>query len=214
MTEPIKFINAPISIYQSKERSRNGKPSRRVFITVSDLAAIPDELFAVKISQSRNPALAGKAVFKYFSYRLNDETPFASLAPNGTTMATPVGDLKAQVVSKFGQLPDAKFTVAINMNGAFANIKTADGTFTIFDEKEFPQTHGKPNYYVKTDTLANVEIESATSANGPYYRVKLETEASSNDVFVRAQRSRVWGAEDDAEDVAAPAEEENAGGAW
>ena len=69
MTEPI-VIKGPISIFQTA--GMNGRPSRRLFIDVKDLSTIPDELFAVKISQSKNPSLAGKFVFKLFRYIFND----------------------------------------------------------------------------------------------------------------------------------------------
>ena len=56
MTESIIFADKPISIFQSA--GMNGKPSRQLFIDIADLASVPEELFALKVSQSKNPELA------------------------------------------------------------------------------------------------------------------------------------------------------------
>lgn len=192
MTEPIKFENASISIFQ--QDGLNGKPSRRVFIAVEDLAAVPDELFAIKMSQSRNPELAGKAVFKYFSYKVSKDAPFSALAPTGTTVATPTAETKAAVMAKLGALPDVEFSIAMNMNGQFGNIKTPEGVYTIFDDKEFPATQGKPGYYLKSGTLATVTLTLAQGQHSEYYQVALATDSGPADIFVTAGKSKVWGA--------------------
>lgn len=210
MTEPITFKNAPISVFQNK--GMNGGPSRRLFITVTDINTIPDELFAVKVSQSKNPALAGKPVFKYFSYKVNDDSPFTTLAPNGATVATPTSELKAQAIAKLAAIPGVKFSLTINMNGKFGNIATPEGVFTIFDDAEFPATEGKPDYYLKSGTIADVELEKAESQYGPYYQVRLSTEQGPDDIFQRGGKSKVWGATDGAADVAD--EDTNPGAAW
>ena len=191
MTEPI-VINGPISIFQTA--GMNGRPSRRLFIDVKDLATIPDELFAVKISQSKNPSLAGKPVFKHFSYKVNENTPFSALAPDTTTLATPVSEIRTSVVTKLGALPGAVFSLNITLNGSFANIATSDGLYTIFDDKEFPATEGKPGYYVASGTPAEVTITEAQSQYGPYYRTSIKTALSPDEVFVKAGNSKVWGA--------------------
>lgn len=216
MSEPIKFENVPLSVYQ--QQGLNGGPSRRVFIEVTDLATIPEELFAIKMSQSKNPELAGKPMFKYFGYKVNENTPFSALAPTGTTLATPVSENKQNVIGKLGQLPDAKFSLAINLNGTFANIKAGDGVlYTIFDDKEFAQTDGKPGYYIKKGAVGTVELEMATSQFGPYYQVHLSTDLNPDDLFVRAGKSKVWGGAADTTDIPMPTAEDepvNDGGVW
>ena len=194
MSEPIVH-NVPISVFQG--HNMNGDPSRRVFIHVKDLSTVPDELFAVKISQSKKPELAGRAVFKYFSYKPNDEAPFSSLAPANTTLQTPVAELKALALGNLAKLPDAVFSLAINMNGRFGNIKTPKGTYLLFDDERFPQSEGKPGYYLKGETEATVTLTQAAGQHCSYYRVQLETEQSPDEIFVKSGQSRVWGAEDD-----------------
>lgn len=214
MTDTIKFSKAPISIYKSTDM--NGQISRRLFITIEDLNTIPEELFKVKISQSQNPALAGKAVFKYFSYKINEESAFSPLAPDGTTTATPLGELKAAVVAKLGAIPGAKFSVAINMNGRFGNITTSDGEYTVFDNEQFAANEGNPpKYYLKSGVIADVTLTEATSKYGPYYRINLATDASPDDIFQKTSRAKVYGQDsDDIEDTVAPAAEDTAGSVW
>lgn len=215
MTEPI-VINGPISIFQTA--GMNGRPSRRLFIDVTNLAAIPDKLFAVKISQSKNPNLAGKPVFKHFSYRVSENEPFSALAPETTTLATPVSEIKAAVVGKLGALPSAKFSLNITLNGTFANIQTSEGVFTIYDDKEFPATEGKPGYYVASGTEAEVTITEATSQYGPYYRTSIKTSLSPDEVFVKAGKGKVWGADNlgggDVAEPTATGAEVNDGTVW
>lgn len=211
MAEPI-VIKGPISIFQTA--GMNGRPSRRLFIEVTDLAAIPEELFAVKISQSKNPSLAGKPVFKYFSYKVNENTPFSALAPENTTLATPVSEIKSAVVSKLGALPGAKYSLNISLNGTFANIETSEGIYTIFDDKEFPATEGKPGYYVASGTEAEVTITKAQSQYGPYYRTSIKTDLSPDEVFVKAGKGKIWGAENQGGISTTAAEGTNDGAVW
>ena len=212
MTEPI-VIKGPISIFQTA--GMNGRPSRRLFIDVKDLAVIPEELFAVKISQSKNPSLAGKPVFKYFSYKVNENTPFSALAPDTTTLATPVSEIRAAVLAKLGALPGAVFSLNITLNGTFANIATSDGLYTIFDDKEFSATEGKPGYYVATGTPAEVTITKAKSQYGPYFRTSIKTALSPDEVFVKAGKGKVWGAgTSESHSVTETAAETNDGAVW
>lgn len=213
MTDTIKFSNAPISIYKST--GMNGQISRRLFIAIEDLNTIPEELFKVKVSQSQNPALAGKPVFKYFSYKINEESAFSPLAPDGTTTATPLGELKAAVLAKLGAIPGAKFSVAINMNGRFGNISTTEGVFTVFDNEQFVANEGNPPYFLKSGVTADVTLTEATSQYGPYYRIDLSTDASPDDIFQTASRAKVYGQDSDGvADTAAPAAEDTAGSVW
>lgn len=212
MTEPI-VIKGPISIFQTA--GMNGRPSRRLFIEVKDLAVIPEELFAVKISQSKNPSLAGKPVFKYFSYKVNENTPFSALAPDTTTLATPLSEIRSAVLTKLGALPGAVFSLNIALNGSFANITTSEGLYTIFDDKEFPATEGKPGYYVASGTEAEVTITEAQSQYGPYYRTSIKTALSPDEVFVKAGKGKVWGAgTSESHSVTETAAETNDGAVW
>ena len=66
----IVIVNKPISISTTPAaESMNNKTSRRVHISIADINEIPEELFVVKISQSKKPEKAGKVVFKYLTYR-------------------------------------------------------------------------------------------------------------------------------------------------
>ena len=220
MTEPIKFENVEISVFQGK--GMNGGPSRRLFTTIEDINTIPAELFAIKISQSKKPELSGKPVFKYFSYRTKEDQPFSIKAPESFNLSTPVEDIKDQAVKTFSAMKAAdpkgvSFSVVVNLNGSFTNIDTPEGSYTVFDDKQFPDTEGRPGYYIKRGTKANVELEQATSQYGKYYRVSLSSNEGPDAIFQRAGHSKVWGQEDDGASTGfdnAPATDENDGNVW
>ena len=86
--------NGPISIFKGTGYKGKGV-SRTMFLTPERIEDIPAELFAVKLSQSTNPALAGKAVFRFFGFKFGEATKFETVAPASITMATPLEEIKA-----------------------------------------------------------------------------------------------------------------------
>ena len=79
---PVRFVTG--KGYQGKGISRT------MFLSPSNLADIPEELFAVKLSQSVKAERAGKPVFRFFSYRFTPgEGAYQDLAPTGITLDTP-----------------------------------------------------------------------------------------------------------------------------
>lgn len=192
MTKELE-LTAPIGVFLNKG-NQNYSPSWRLFITVEDLHAVPDDLFAVKVSQSQNPELSGKVVFKYFSFKVNDDAPWSIHAPNNASLTTPPSELKAEVIQKLGHMEDAEKSLAINLPGNFSNILTGDGElYTVFDKKEFPQTDGNPGYYIKQGSVATVKLTEATHLGNKYYQVRLSTDLTPDELFVKAGRSKVWG---------------------
>lgn len=205
-------LTAPIGIFLNKGNA-NYSPSWRMFINVEDLATIPDDLFATKVSQSQNPDLAGKVVFKYFSFKVNDNTPWSIHTPSGTQITTPPAELKQLVVDRLGNMEGVEMSLAINLPGNFCNIDTPEGVFTVFDKKEFPQTDGKPGYYIKSESLVTIHLTEATHLGNKYYQVRLSTDLTPDELFVKAGRGQVWGQDDGGAGVSAVADEESDGGA-
>ena len=189
------LLTAPIGIFQSKA---NGpyKAGHRLFITVEDLESLPDELFATKVSQSQNPELSGKVIFKHFSFKANENSPWTPQTPQGTQPVTPPAELKAQVLEKLGNMENAEFRLTINIPGAFCNIDTPDGRFTIFDKNEFPDRDGNPGYYVKSGSVCNIKLTPASHMGNQYFQVLLSTGLAPDDLFVKSGRAQVWGQED------------------
>lgn len=192
----IVIVNKPISISTTPAaESINNKTSRRVHISIADINEIPEELFAVKISQSKKPEKAGKVVFKYLTYRqAGTEEIRQDFAPNGVTTATPVADIKALFVNFLAQQGlKLEFSVTINLLGNFSNIETPEGRLTIFDNNEFPATEGNPGYYLKAGTIATVSLkEMKSNYGGSFFSVRLKTEQAPAEIFVRGGRAKVY----------------------
>lgn len=206
----------PISIV--KGTSFDGKGvSRTMFLSPADVNAIPEQLFAVKISQSKDPEKAGKCTFKYFSYRFNENQKFTNLAPTGCTLDTELSAIKADVISKFNALAaqggnvqmNPQMSINVNLHGKYTNVTCADGTYAIYDEERFP--HNDPNkvgdapYYIKKDAIVNVHLKGAVSQGNEYLQSTISTVAKSDEIFQKAQAGKVWG-EDDSTPAPAPAE--------
>lgn len=185
MTQPI-VIKAPTTLFVTDQNTR------RLFLQIDDIASVPAELFKVKVSQSKNPDLAGKTMFKYITYKIDSNSSYAQLAPSGITIATPVEEIKEIFVSKVAPLTDATFSVAINMPGRFGRIATATGTFSLFDEEQFVETKGRPPYYMNSGTPCEVTLTEATSQHGPYYRINLRTDLPDSEVFTELRTTQVW----------------------
>jgi len=195
----------PISIIRGTGYQGKGV-SRTMFLTPK-LADIPEELFALKVSQSTNPAKAGKLVFKYFSFRFDENAKYENMAPSEVTLETPLSEVKNLVVSKIGNIPNAQISVNVNLHGSFTNVACADGTYAIYDTEKFknpdPNKDGDAPYYIKGDAIIHVKLKGAVSQGNEYLQSTLSTTASADDIFQKVQAGKVWG-EDDAATSAAP----------
>lgn len=160
---------------------------------------IPEQLFAIKVSQSTNPQKAGKFVFKWLSYRLTEDQTPMDLVPSGVDMATPLADIKAAVVAKINGTPGASVSLNIGLKGKFTSIACADGTFKLYDEEEpdfktdDPNTTGNAPYYIKSDSQIHVKLKGAMSKQGnAYIQTTLSTTSSSSDIFAKPQKGAIW----------------------
>ena len=189
-------VTKPISIFPATKT--NGQPTRRLVISVqpSELSEMPAELFAVKISQSPKPERAGKLVFKYFSFKPSDSTPWSDMASTNFNIATPVEEIKQAVVNALGT-SNAKVQFTVNMPGQFANIETSDGHYSIYDFNE--SADGNLGYYFKGGTVVTVTFTEATHNGNPYYRLSLNAETLAPDeIFARSGKGKRFGEEADA----------------
>ena len=202
---PVRFVTG--KGYQGKGISRT------MFLSPSNLADIPEELFAVKLSQSVKAERAGKPVFRFFSYRFTPgEGAYQDLAPTGITLDTPLSEIKNLVVSKFSNLPTPiEISLAVNLHGKFTNIQCSDGVFALYDEDKFkdpdPEKNGRAPYWIKAGTQVHVKLKGADSVQGnEYLQSTLSTTASADEIFQKAQVGKVWdGIEADAPAVPAAA---------
>lgn len=190
--------DGPISIFRGTGYQGKGV-SRTMFLTPK-LEEIPEQLFALKLSQSTNPAKAGKPVFRYFSFRFDENGKYENFAPEGISLNTPLSEIKNMVISKMGNIPNAQISINVNLHGTFTNVTCADGTFAIYDEEKFPSAdsnkHGNAPYYIKGDANIHVKLKGAVSQGNEYLQSTLSTTATSNDIFQKVQRGKVWGEED------------------
>lgn len=193
-------ITGPISIFKSKGYEGKGI-SRTMFLTPESLEAIPEELFALKISQSSNPALAGKAAFRYFGFKFTDEEKFQSVAPDGLNLSTPLADVKAKVIAGLSLVPEAQYSISVPLKGKFTPVKFADDTFNIYDEAAFPneswEVLGEPPYYLKQDTIVTVKLSGHESRGNEYFRSELSTNATSDEALQKKGAvGKIWGADE------------------
>lgn len=207
----------PISIIRGT--GYEGKGVSRTLFLKPNLADIPEELFALKSSQSKNPAKAGKLVFKYFSFRFDENAKYENLAPSEVTLETPLSDVKNLVVSKIGNIPNAQISVNVNLHGSFTNVTCADGTFAIYDEEKFksadPSKSGDAPYYIKSDAIIRVKLKGAVSQGNEYLQSTLSTTASADDIFQKVQAGKVWGEDSDSSSAAAsPSTDTNTAPVW
>lgn len=172
---------------------------------------IPENLFAIKVSQSTNPQKQGKLVFKFLSYRLTEDQKPIDLVPSGIDMTTPLDKIKAAFVAKINGTPGASVSLNIGLKGKFTNIVCADGTFKLYDEDapEFktdnPETTGNAPYYVKSDAEIHVVLKGAMSKQGnAYIQSTLSTTNTSNEVLAMPTRGAIWNPDGE---TAAPAAE-------
>lgn len=188
-------ITKPISIFPGTKQ--DGTPNRRLVISVTkeELQEIPAALFAVKVSQSSNPAKRGSLRFKYFAFKLNETTPWSDAASTNFNVATPVEEIKTAVIAALVSQPELKVQFTVNMPGKFANIVTSDGPYSIFDFNEAPD--GNLGYYLKGGSVVTVEFTEAIHQNNSYYRLKLSApQTSPEELFQRGGKAKVFGQED------------------
>ncbi len=184
---------------------------------------IPENLFAMKISQSTNQQKTGKLVFKYLSMRLNPNDPNdkpIDLVPSGIELATPLDQVKASLMAKLATLPDATVSLNIGLKGKFTSIACSDGTYKLYDEDEpdfktdDPNTTGNAPYYIKNDAQVHVKLKGAMSKQGnAYIQSTLSTTSASSEIFAQPQRGAIWNPDGASADVAA-ASQGNAGSVW
>lgn len=186
--------------------------SRTMFLH-PQIADIPEQLFAVKVSQSTNQQKAGKFVFKYLSYKLTEDQKPADLVPSGIDLTTPLDQIKAAFVSKIANTPGASVSLNIGLKGKFTSITCADGTFKLYDEEEpsfktdDPNTSGNAPYYIKNDAQIHVKLKGAMSKQGnPYIQSTLSSTSASSEIFAEPQRGQIWSPNGDAPAGAAPAD--------
>lgn len=191
--------------------------SRTLFLH-PNVADIPEELFAVKRSQSTNPQKTDKLVFKYLSYRFAADQKPSDMAPSGIDLTTPLDQVKAMVISKLAAVPDATVSLNIGLKGKFTSIVCADGTYKLYDEDEpdfktdDPNTTGNAPYYIKNDAQVHVKLKGAMSKQGnPYIQTTLSSTSSANDIFAKPQKGAIWSPDGDG--AAAGAAAQAAGGA-
>lgn len=174
-----------------------GKGVSRTLFLKPAVADIPEELFALKLSQSSNPQKNGKPVFKYFSYRFDPNGKYENMAPDNVNMNTELSEIKNMIVSKFSNIPTAEISINIALHGKFTNVTCADDTYAIYDEEKFasadPNKSGDAPYYIKGDAIIHVKLKGAESQGNEYLQVTLSTTAVSNDIFQKVQSGKVWG---------------------
>lgn len=207
----------PISIIRGT--GYQGKGVSRTMFLSPKLEDIPEELFALKVSQSPNPAKAGKLVFKYFSFRFDENAKYENAAPTDVTLETPLSEIKNLVLSKMGNIPNAQISVNVNLHGAFTNVSCADGTYAIYDEEKFksadPNKSGDAPYYIKGDAIIHVKLKGAISQGNEYLQSTLSTTASADDIFQKVQAGKVWGEDGDTVNtVSSPSTDTSAAPVW
>lgn len=173
--------------------------SRTMFLRPKQIADIPEQLFALKLSQSTNQQKTGKPVFKYLSYKLTEDQKPSDLAPSEVGLDTPLDQVKSIVMNKLANLPGASVSLNIGLKGTFTNIACADKTYTLYDENaaelktDDPNTTGNAPYYIKADAIVHVKLKGAMSKQGnAYIQSELSTTSTGNEIFVMPQRGEIW----------------------
>lgn len=160
---------------------------------------IPENLFAVKVSQSTNPQKAGKLVFRFLSYRLTEDAKPVDLVPSSIELTTELSAIKNALVSKINSTSGASVSLNIGLKGKFTNIACADGTYKLYDEDDpafktdNPETTGNAPYYIKNDAEIHVVLKGAQSKqNNPYIQSTLSTTSNSSEVLAMPQKGKIW----------------------
>lgn len=190
----------PISIF--KGRGYQGGVSRTMFLTptIDQLENMPEELFVVKISQSQNPDRAGKALFRFFTFRTSSDEKYSDLVPKGVTQTTPLAEIKEKVIKTLKQIDGAEVSITVPLHGTFTTVDLADGRFDIYNEAKFPsddiKTLGEPPYYIKPDATMAVTLKGAENLGNEYFQSRISSPLSADDVFQKKAAGKIWGEED------------------
>ena len=120
------------------------------------------------------------------------------MAPTGVGMDTPLSEIKAMIISKLGNIPQAEASINVNLKGRFTNVQCSDGLFAIYDETkpEFqsddPTKSGDAPYYIKSDAVIQVKLKGAVSQGNEYLQSTLSTPATAAETFQNRQVGSVW----------------------
>lgn len=196
-----KYVG-PVRILKGMNLNKT-KSSRTLVLKPEKLDDLPAFLFALKISQSKNPAKAGKTVFKYFSFRMGDGSDggvFINLAPTGMDLTTDLEQVKAQVISKLANIPNVEYSINVNLPGNFCNVETPQGTYVVFSREQFPNAdpmkEGEPPYYLSGEAILRVTLKGAVSQGNEYFQSTFETDQSPEEIFRTRSEGKVWGQEE------------------
>ena len=214
MSNTITLSKMPVSVYSGDDLYHEGKKQRTLFVTVKDPSALPADLFAIKISQSKNPDLVGKPMFKFFRYRMNSTDPFSNLAPTGATPASDLNKIKEDFIKRFDKQTGAEFELNFKMHGKWGNIGTLDGDYILYDDDHYPDTKGDPDYYLKGGTVCDISLTPAVSHGNDYYQVNISTDNHAEDIFQMRGKgnSKYFGEDNDDEKPAGePANDSDSG---
>lgn len=212
MTEHvIKLEDKHISV--TKNYSAKGRKwSRSLRIDFDSVEDIPEELFALKISQSTNPSRTGKALFKYFrTYHVPEgeknavysDTPFSEKVD----IKTPLSKLKEAYVRYLAKNPELKVCVFIRATGNYLNIMLQDNLCALYDNnnligngkgnvKDNP-TIGDIPMWITRDLRADITLTYMDSKNEPgsfFYSIRLENQnLTMKDVFIPKREAIIPG---------------------
>lgn len=172
--------------------------SRTIFLNPKP-EDIPVNLFAIKMSKSTNPQKAGRPVFRFLSYRFQENQKPMDMVPEGIDMSTPLDKIKEMFVSKMSTVPGATVSLNIGLKGKFTSIACANGTYKLYDEDEpdfkteDPKTSGNAPYYIKNDAQIHVKLKGAMSKQGnAYIQTTLSTTHTSDEIFTKPQKGAIW----------------------
>lgn len=189
-----------ISIF--KGQGYQGGVSRTMFLSPkpSELKDMPEELFVVKISQSKNPERAGKPLFRFFTFRASAEDKYTDTVPNGIDQSTPLSEIKAMVVESLGSREEMDISIRIPLHGTFTIINLADGAFDIYNEEKFKSNDimekGEPPYYLRNDVDVTVSLKGAENLGNDYLQSRISSSLTADEVFQKKAASKVWGEDD------------------
>lgn len=198
------FIRSNVSDGKGAYAKPEGTIQHRLYITTETLEEIPEELFAVKLSQSAKPERKGKLVFKYFSWE-EEGKGWNDLVGDGSPalIAQPVATIKQLVVEALKNATGLRWSLQFNSPSPFLNVETPNGKFIVYDNKKYPNTLGLPSdadgnrlYYLKSDADIELGLESAVSNGNDYYRLSLTSKnPDGNAVFGKSSVGQEWNPE-------------------
>lgn len=193
--------NGTVGMFKGRAYQGGGS-SRTLFLNPkpAELKDIPEEMFMVKISQSKDPARAGQPLFRFLTFRASEEDAYTDKVPKGVDQNTPLSEIKELVVGTLGEKEEMQISLRINLHGTFTIIDLADGTYDIYNEDKFPaddvMDRGEPPYYLRNDVPITVKLKGAENLGNDYFQSRLSSTLKADDVFQMRAASKVWGADD------------------